>query len=291
MQTLKTELIRYFEQLEADAHFAFMEVQQDTRKGNIHALRVSLKRLRAFLHMLSEVDPHFPGKASLKRFKSLFAEAGQLRDLQIENSLLYSKEETLELTHKTSDQLLSRIEEQQRAFRAFEQAFSIAGLRETCLQARSHLEHMHLSTLRKGLRGYFRNMLDELTILAREGMSSKKRLHELRKSAKEALYNLIAIDQATPHVMLSMDLMQPLEMLQHQLGKWHDHCMTKEESKNLRNVPQSLKRQLKQDETRYLQDIRFLLAQLPTMSDRLLEEMDTLLAPVKQEMVIETPLN
>ena len=284
MNTLKTELIRYFEQLDADAHFAFFEVHRDVRKGTIHSLRVSLKRLRAFLQMLTVIDPYFPGKAALKTFKPLFTEAGRLRDLQIESTLIFKKEEELELQHLTSAQLDERIRQQLKVFQDFEQAFSIAGLRETCLQAHSHLDHISLTDLRKGLRRYFQNLLNQLSQLAREGMSSKKRLHELRKRTKEAYYNLIAIDKATPHVDISMDLIQPLEALQNQLGKWHDHGITGAESRKLTNVPPSLLRQLRKDETLYLQEIRFLLAQLPSLSERLLEEMDVLLAPKKKEV-------
>lgn len=284
MDTLKTELIRYFEQLDADAHFAFLEVQQDTRKSTIHALRVSLKRLRAFLKMLYVVDPSFPGKLALQRFKPLFAEAGRLRDLQIECNLIFKKEEELNLQHQTSAQLDERIRHQEEAFKDFEKAFSISGLRESCLQAHSHLKHMSQATLHKGLHHYFETLLKELSMLAREGMSSKKRLHELRKRTKEGYYNLITIEKASPYLDISTDLMQPLETLQHQLGKWHDHCITGAETRKLSNVPASLLRQLRQDETSYLQEIRFQLAQLPTLSERLLKEMEALLAPKKKKI-------
>lgn len=94
----------------------------------IHALRVSLKRLRAFLQLLRGIDPHFPGNTAVKKIKPLFAEACCLRDLQIQYALLFSTEEKLQLDHSFSGQLLERIQQQQTAFIEFQGEFSIAGI-------------------------------------------------------------------------------------------------------------------------------------------------------------------
>ena len=279
MKTLRTELIHYFNELDTELHFAFMEVRRETRKGTIHALRVAIKRLRAFIQMLAEIDPHFNGKAAVKQLKPFFRQAGRLRDLQIESSLLYSDEKKLDLEHQVSQQLKERILEQQLAFAEFEKVYSLACIRELCMQARSRLTHIKTLTLQRGLRKYLKNLFNDLTQLSREGLTSRKQLHELRKRVKEAYYNIIALDAATPHLSLSMELLKPLEALQHQLGLWQDHRITMEEAKNLWDVPQSLKRQLREDEERCLQDIRISLAQLPPLLDQLLAELDTLLKP------------
>ena len=290
MEILKKELINYFEHLEADVHFTYMEIHRDLRKGTIHDLRIALKRLQAFIKMWGAVNPHFPEKSAVKRFRTLFVEAGRLRDLHIEISLISTKEEMLKLNNGTSKQVADRIKEQKRIFREFEEAFSVFGIRETCMQVASQLRKTSIPHLRIGLRKYFQDLLCNLSRLSREGMRSKNCLHELRRQIKEAQYNLIAIDKATPHIRLSMDLLKPLETLQNQLGKWHDHCITIEKSKNLWNVPQSLRRQLRRDEAQYLKEIRSFLAQLPQLCDLLWDEMDRMLKPQK-ENVKEDMLN
>lgn len=277
MNTLRSALLRYFDQLCADVHFSFMEVQQDARKGTIHGLRVSLKRIRAFLQMWDQIDPYFKGKAVIQNLRPLFREAGQLRDLQIESSVLIHQEENLQLDHRISDQIKIRIAGQQRQFEEFQQAFSLAGIREIFLLTRSHIVHMSTINLRKGIRRYFHDMLEEIAILSQKGLTSRKYLHKLRKRVKEAYYNIFVINTALPHLALPADLLQPLEALQSQLGAWHDHHITLAESKNLWNVPPSLKRQLREDEKQSLQDIRALLVQLPELTTRLLKEMDALL--------------
>lgn len=282
METLRTELLRYFDQLDFDVHFTFMEVQQDTRKGTIHAMRVAMKRLRAFLQMWDEVDTHFNGKEAYNRLAPLFREAGRLRDLQIESALLLQEEEDLQLPHQTSDQVKVRIIDQERAFEAFKQAYSLADIREVSLQLRSHIEHMSLVRLRKGMQRYFRELLNDLASLSSEALTSKKKLHKLRKRIKEAYYNLIALDQATPHLQLPMELLRPLEALQHQLGRWHDHRITIDDSKNLWDVPISLKRQLREEENKLKLEMKDLLATLPPLTENLLKEMDALLKPVDQ---------
>lgn len=254
-----------------------MEVQQDARKGTIHGLRVSLKRLRAFLKMWDRIDPYFNGKVTIKRLRPLFQEAGQLRDLQIESSVLTREEETLQIDHQASDQLRIRIAEQQKAFIDFQQAYSLAGIRELCMQTRSHIAHTSMINLRREMRKYFHDILEEIARLSKKGIKSRKHLHLLRKRVKEAHYNIIALHAATPRLTLPPNLLQPLEELQNLLGSWHDHHITMAESKNLWNVQPSLKRQLREEEKRSLQEIRAVLLQLPELTARLLKEMDALL--------------
>jgi CHAD domain-containing protein len=277
MNTLRSALLSHFDQLCADMHFAFMEVQQDARKGTVHGLRVSLKRLRAFLQMWDQIDPYFKGKNVINRLKPLFSEAGQLRDLQIESAVLMQQEEMLQIGHQTSDQIKIRIAGQKRAFDEFQQDFSLAGIREICLLTRSHIAHMSLINLRRGIRRYFHDMLEEIAALSHKGLTSRKYLHKLRKRVKEAYYNIIAIETAIPQLALPDGLLQPLETLQSQLGTWHDHHITMHESKNLWNVPPSLQRQLREDEKQSLRETRAVLAQLPELTGRLLKEMDALL--------------
>jgi CHAD domain-containing protein len=277
MNTLRSALLSHFDQLCAEVHFAFMEMQQDTRKGTIHGLRVALKRLRAFLQMWDQLDPYFKGKNVINQLKPLFREAGQLRDLQIESSVLIQQEETLQIDHQTSDQIKIRIADQKRAFEEFQQDFSLAGIREICLMTRSHIAHMSSINLRRGIRRYFQDMLEEIATLSHQGLRSRKYLHKLRKRVKETYYNIIAIETAIPHLALPDGLLQPLETLQSLLGAWHDCHITMTESKNLWNVPPSLQRQLREDEKQSLQEIRAVLAQLPDLTGRLLREMDALL--------------
>lgn len=260
-------------------HFAFMEVQQDARKGTIHGLRVSLKRTRAFLQMWDQIDPYFKGKAMIKRLRPLFREAGQLRDLQIESSVLMREEETLQIDHQTSDQIKIRIADQQKVFIEFQQGFSLSGIREICLLTRSHIAHMSMINLRRGMRRYFHDMLKEIAKLSKKGLTSRKYLHQLRKKLKQAYYNIIAIDAAVNRLALPPEILQALETLQGQLGDWHDHHITMTESKKLWNVPPALKRQLREEEKRSLLEIRAALVQLPELTARLLREMDALLNP------------
>lgn len=280
MKTLKTELIDCFDKLDSNLHFAFMEVQQECRKGTIHSLRVSLKRIRAFFQLLDEIDLHFAGDMAVKQLSPVFREAGKLRDLQIEHALLFSHEEKLLLDHATSDQLLIRIQEQQEIFLEFQRGFSVADLRECSQHARSHLLHTPLRTLRKGLRNYFRVSLRDLGLLSREGLSSKKSLHDLRKKVKKVHYNLIVADQAIAKYSIPPELLHSLENLQNQLGKWHDYRITLDELKSLKAVPAALRRALQQEESLCLQDLRStLVLQLPTLTECLLQEADNLIAP------------
>lgn len=279
MKTLKTELIACFDQLDTYVHLSFLEMQRDCRKGTIHALRVALKRLRALLQMLDALDPHFAGKPAIKKLKPLFEEAGKLRALQIMDGILFAQEENLQLDHLQSAKIRERASIQQRVFDEFLQSFSFAEIREASLQARSHLLHLGLRALRSGLRSYFSNQLREISRLSREGLSSKKQLHDLRKNIKKAHYNLLVILETNPALSLPAELVQALENAQNLLGKWHDHHLAYREAKGMPDAPKLLHRQLRQEERLCLQEVRIALVQLPAQVDCLLQEAENILAP------------
>ncbi|MBK6903754.1 MAG: CHAD domain-containing protein [Saprospirales bacterium] len=279
MKTLKTELIACFDQLDTYVHLSFLEMQRDCRKGTIHALRVALKRFRALLQMLDALDPHFAGKPAIKKLKPLFEEAGKLRALQILDAILHAQEEKLQMDHVHSAKIRQRIGAQQRFFDEFIHSYSIADIREASLQARSHLLHLGLRALRSGLRGYFRDLLQDISRLSREGLSSKKRLHDLRKNIKKVHYNLLVILETNPSLSLPAEPVQALENAQNLLGKWHDQHLAFREAKDMSDAPKLLLRQLRQEERLCLQEVRIALVQLPPQVECLLQEAEHMLAP------------
>jgi CHAD domain-containing protein len=277
MTDLQTELLRYFDQRSAELHLAFMESRREVRKGNVHALRVAMKRIRAFFQMLDAADPHFTARFALDQLKPPFREAGQLRDLQIVRALISEMEEKYALEAWTSSQLQALALARQESFSDFLQSFSMAGLREACLQARHRLELCPSEILREGLRRYFAELLGELARLWREGISSRKRLHDLRKKVKQASYNLAAADQALGHADLPAELYQNLDQLQHLLGKWHDFEVALATLGELLDPPETLRLEVKREEERYLQDTRILLATSLPLSDELRQATEILL--------------
>jgi CHAD domain-containing protein len=277
MTDLQTELLRYFDQRSADLHLAFMESRREVRKGNVHALRVAMKRIRAFFQMLDAVDPYFTARFALDQIKPPFREAGQLRDLQIVRALISEMEEKYALEAWSSSQLQALALARQEAFEEFLQSFSLAGLREACLQARYRLELCPSDILREGLRRYFAELLGEIARLWREGISSRKRLHDLRKKVKEVSYNLTAADQALGHAELPAELFQKIDQLQHLLGKWHDFEVALAALGELLAPPDSLRLEVKREEERYLQDTRILLATSMPLSDELRSATELLL--------------
>ncbi len=152
-------------------------------------------------------------------------------------------------------------------------------LMEASLQARSHLLHLGLRALRSGLRMYFRDLLQDISRLSREGLSSKKRLHDLRKNIKKVHYNLLVILETNPSLSLPAEPVQALENAQNLLGKWHDQHLAFREAKDMSDAPKLLLRQLRQEERICLQEVRIALVQLPPQVECLLQEAEHMLAP------------
>jgi CHAD domain-containing protein len=68
------------------------------RKHPLHEWRVEVKKWRYALRMLGEIDGQFPAKQFLKPYKTLFAAAGLIREIQIQRDLLRQTEDSLSNT-------------------------------------------------------------------------------------------------------------------------------------------------------------------------------------------------
>jgi CHAD domain-containing protein len=283
MNPLKEHLIRYYEHLDADLHFVFMEIQQSVTKGNLHRFRVIIKRIKAFLRLLQHLDPYFPIKSSLEDLQPLFNQAGHLRDFQIEYQLLAKEEKRLDMPAKSSAEIHREMHRQRLVFDQFEQEYSLAPIRELNSTVQSHIRHLPEEQLSNRINGYFHHRLGALSYLSEKGQEDKSVLHDLRSGIKEVVYNLQLLDTILPDKSISMDLLAPLETLQHQLGRWHDHIITRKEIQHLQHQPKKLKHQLKEDERQLLLQIQPELQKIPHLVGELLMEIQQAIPPTPSQ--------
>ena len=57
-------------------------------EDGIHDMRVEIKRLRAFFHLIQGVNPNFRTKPNLKKIQKLFKSAGTVRDIHVQLELV-----------------------------------------------------------------------------------------------------------------------------------------------------------------------------------------------------------
>jgi len=63
----------------------------------IHELRVDIKRLRAFFHLISHINPIFRPEKDMQKIQKLFKSAGQIRDIHVQQELARENISSLDL--------------------------------------------------------------------------------------------------------------------------------------------------------------------------------------------------
>ena len=66
---------------------SYVQASHDYAPEAIHDVRVEIKQLRAFFRLIEALNPEFPAKKRLKRFRQLFKAAEQLRDAHVQQEL------------------------------------------------------------------------------------------------------------------------------------------------------------------------------------------------------------
>ena len=54
---------------------------------SIHELRVEIKRLRAFFHLIGHINPVFHPEQDLQKILGLFKSAGKIRDIHVQQNM------------------------------------------------------------------------------------------------------------------------------------------------------------------------------------------------------------
>jgi CHAD domain-containing protein len=182
--------------------------KREQKKGDIHGLRIEIKKLRTLSYFLSQCNPgmHLPAKA----LKKLFNEAGHLREFQVDLKFLKEiqgtpnkKKKLHHLIKQEEKKLIRKIPDYLLDIRHFEKTKQL----KFFLPDRKKIEKFFALEVRKA---------EKLVVMPLK----KNLLHEFRKELKKILYvydilpaplkNDIALDRKRLHT------------LQDEIGKWHD---------------------------------------------------------------------
>ena len=204
----------YSHQIKKRSHKIYTQVDEQVRfysTAYFHDLRVEIKKMNAALKLVKFCSPEFPRKRILKPYKELSKSAGEVRELQLEESVIRKlprgtfaihylsvlkdlhgnkKRHFIEIKNKVKSEL------HKRELKVIPYADEITALHTA---------------------GYF-NELKEKCISQMGGEKLKTSLiHKLRMLLKEFLYNIEVI---LPDAKASLDKVNRLQDL---IGKWHDY--------------------------------------------------------------------
>ena len=199
----------------------YLLARETSNAGAIHKMRTSIKRLRALFQLVEALtDGKFKAKEELKRGRKIFKSAGIIRELQVEEMLVYEYEEKLGLKFIDYSEYL--IEKGQREIirlkrglptqddslfddEAFYMAIKSMGQKEIQSKARAFIKQKSNALLKLN-----------------EKAKTTKRTHQNRTILKQIYYlHPILLELSGRQQILGMPPEEMSEKEQ-QIGNWHD---------------------------------------------------------------------
>ncbi|MGZ3864511.1 MAG: CHAD domain-containing protein [Bacteroidia bacterium] len=180
-----------------------------------HKLRVEIKKLHAFFKMVRYLNRTFKQKHIFKPLRSVFSDAGKIRELKVQGKLL----DKYAGKNKLKDY---RIHLKNSELRLKENFQNNLGLQvKKNIRSIPKLIQPYLITIHSAdISDYLKKENKKIRKLAGDEKHSARQLHEIRKLIKEVFYNQKIT--GTPGVT------GPAEEKLHKLiGKWHDLAVMK----------------------------------------------------------------
>jgi len=211
--------IEHYSALDKKFNKCYRELLHSNEAENIHQLRVSLKKVKAFFHLLNYLYGNFHFNKMFREFKKIFDEAGKVRDVEVQLILLDSIEKEINLP---------LVNQRMRLQKNKKAKFNYL---RNILKRRSGFNKDVKSDIVKLLKRdftfdkiklYFIRESEELTGRLKKYNPQFKELHHLRIHLKRYYYNLVLLNNFMPKNKLITEHVDRLNKLQEQLGKLHD---------------------------------------------------------------------
>lgn len=194
-----------------------------TRDG-IHRLRVTIKKLKTIFSLLEYLDPGFDSKYHINQIKPLFAASGKVRDLEIAISQLgkIASGRVLDKLRTSRKQKVHALHELLKDLKP-DTLLPTDEVASVCTSSRNEIKHVRR----------FLSLAGHELVKDFSGRIKKKQLHDMRKRLKEFYYVTEIVRSMLLNEKSSSQLLTEIEMIQHQLGKWHDVVITINKVKKL----------------------------------------------------------
>lgn len=177
--------------------------------GTFHQLRVEIKKLNAVFDLLKYCSKDFNRKKTIKPFKLIFRQAGKVRELQLEETLLKKYQINNSLSNYLTILKYRRLKARDVFFTLVNEEFT------SLLNKRIQKISPFLSGVKtKRVNKYLDQQTKNIKKLIRKNNLLPEQLHELRIKLKMLNYNRKSLSLEPQH--------QKKDALPLLLGKWHD---------------------------------------------------------------------
>lgn len=201
----------YWKKRRTSLKFLIQTSKRKFSQRRFQLLRVELKKLKSLLLLVGYYEKDLDQSKFYKPFKSLFRQAGKVRELQIERGILkaYSNEPLPEL-RKSLDRTIRK--ERGKFFK--KRKLKLNKLMEKRLKS----FNIFVKKLEKSdFKPYLNTILDEIKLILAERKLEESTGHQLRKKIKTLKYNLESLQ-----IPNFLQVMEGHEDLVNLLGTWHD---------------------------------------------------------------------
>ena len=200
---------------------------------DFHALRVDIKRIKALMFLISANCTDFKRKKQFKPFRKLFRQAGIVRELQLQETILkkYGPEASLTMYFNHMD---LELQQEQQLF------FKLNNLKiRKPLKTKAKKIVAALGNIKGGfVKKYLQEKRADIRSLLATEILQEHDVHLLRKKVKE-LYYLQMIFQPENNQLDIADDFQEL------LGQWHDCQVIRQDlladAQNHKRPPEEIK--------------------------------------------------
>lgn len=204
------KLTKYLKKRKTTIDF-LLKIPQNKYSPNIfHQLRVEIKKLNSLFDLIHFCSNDFKRRTTYKPFKSIFRQAGKVRELQIEDAMIknYFEKKVVKDYRKNLKKL--RLKAEKDFFVLVNKRLMIQ------LNKKYPLIVAHLDDINpKKINTYFEKKRNQIQELLGQEIIQREQIHELRKHLKILNYNKAIVDKEKERI-LNQDILPEL------LGKWHD---------------------------------------------------------------------
>jgi CHAD domain-containing protein len=225
-----------FEQLYSNIENFYHKTIQGFNPEDIHNLRVTIKRLRAFFYLINAMNPDFRIKKNFKPARKLFKNAGRIRDIQVQIGLASTWRTEIEAVVNPYLDVLAKKEARAKVeFLDFTENFTLKKIFRKRKKVTAILEKVSLKKAEKRAYKYLMRMFGTIIKSGNTINPDSEALHRLRILAKEFRYNLEFIAICLPELTFPDKLIIEIQKVHHILGLINDHNVAHRFFKNIPN--------------------------------------------------------
>jgi CHAD domain-containing protein len=207
------ELVTYFKTRESALNLILEKAPDSYTVETFHELRVEIKKLKALFELITFCSKKFKSRKTFKPFRTIFKEAGKIRELQLQQTIL-EKQPSFHLLKKYPNRLKKQEIKKTKNF------FSLANKRliKKLKGKYRKIIYLIIKIRKKKVNRYRNKTRKEIKKLISKNIFKKNKMHNFRIRLKMYQYN----EKVFP-VAQSSKLISTQTELSDMLGEWHDY--------------------------------------------------------------------